>query len=115
MKQPHIVTGMYLAEGFYGEKRRRKGEPERYQEMSDKFGGDVEIRTELAAYAEVFTDFFLDPEQFALDWPGVLHYELTEPLGQWLFDHLDDSPSRFVEEFTDRFKQWTTPLTKEET
>lgn len=106
MKQPYILTGMFLAEGFYGEKRRTGADPSHYQDLFDKFGGHVGIQAELCKYAELFTDYFLAPEQFSLNWPGELHYDVTSVLGEWLFYHLDEPASKFVEEFTNRFCDW---------
>ena len=61
---------------------------------------------ELSEHAVTFTEFFLDPENFELNWPGVLHYEITSDLGVWLFHHLEEPKAEFVAEYTKRFKEW---------
>jgi hypothetical protein len=106
MKHAEVVTGMYLYEGFLSAKRKNLDKPEHYQDLMDKFDGHVGIMAELSEYAVTFTEFFLDPENFELNWPGVLHYEITSDLGEWLFHNLDEPKSAFVTEYTKRFYEW---------
>lgn len=106
MKHTEVVTGMYMYEGFLSAKNKNLDKPEHYQDLMDKFGGHAGVMYELSNYAVTFTKFFLDPKIFELNWPGVIHYEITIGLGEWLFHNLDEPKSTFVTEFTKRFNQW---------
>ena len=50
----------------------------RYTESEE--GGQIELATALTSYAPIIATVFDNEDR---DFPGVFHYEVTEPLGAW--------------------------------
>lgn len=98
------LLGIYLSSGFDQERRRAKGS--RYEELLEKFDGHLELHDHIALLSQYFAEFLCRPENFDMPWPGVIHYEIAEPLGEWLFYNIDKPIELFQEEYTKRFNQW---------
>lgn len=55
----------------------------RYSESEE--GGQIELVAALTSYAPIIATFFDNEER---DFPGVFHYEVTEPFGAWFAESL---------------------------
>jgi hypothetical protein len=76
--------------------------------LMDDWNGHVGFVSHAAYYATVIAHWIdcRDPGEFEL-WPGVIEYELFEPMGEWLLT-LDPLPTaQFVlEHFEIEYVQW---------
>ena len=80
----------YLKDGFVQE-GDKPGNKANYESHANVHGGHIGIVNNLYIYAE-WIEEHLSAHYYGRDdieWPGVFHYEVTEELGEWLFDNPD--------------------------
>ncbi len=95
------IAAMYLMAG--ADRARGAGW---YTGSLDSVGGHIGLAAELAPYAEKIELFLMKHTNQDTDWPGVFHYEVTEELGKWFVEHLEEKNLRtkFNLELERRFK-----------
>lgn len=96
------LIAMYLMIGYEAEDRRLNGSE--LQDMSGHLG----VADELSRIASTLHEHLQSPEAQALghDYPGVLEYEVIEPLGQWLHANSMCTIEQARDEFARRFDAW---------
>jgi hypothetical protein len=113
----HSVTTHYLCEGFFDFLTKCGSEVvldgERPQDVDDVLGGlvggNIEAVQTLATYADLLDGF--EDRLAEADFPGVLQYEVVNPMGWWFAQYTIDTfmvPSReaFLLELGDRINSW---------
>lgn len=96
------LIAMYLMNGYEAEARIMSSS--KLQEMSGHLG----VADELACVAAAIHDHLESPEAQALgtEYPGVLEYEVIEPIGQWLHANSICTVDEARTEFARRFEAW---------
>jgi hypothetical protein len=95
------LIAMYLMNGYEAEARASSGS--QLQELS----GHLAVADEFARIASAIHEH-LETEALpvGIEYPGVLEYEVVEPLGKWLHANSMCTPEQACAEFARRFQAW---------
>jgi len=98
--QEVAITLAFLAIGF---EDAHRASDEAGSDLGDQHasnhGGHIRIVADLYDYAEYIEECLTIYDD--AEYPGVVHYEVTEPLGRWLFNN----PDAFTEPLSDSFAE----------
>lgn len=75
-----------------------------YPPFREEHGGYIELVEWIASFAPTVAEFLATEE--SEEHPGVFHYEITEGLGEWLFNHPAATVPQFREDLERRFDEW---------
>ena len=97
-------AAIYLSIGFE-DARRADDTGERYQAWTGGMGGGhLECMSRLVELARIQEQWLLDEGKD--EFPGVFSYEVTEPLGTWIYTNGDPSDAEFRTELSRRWDEW---------
>lgn len=102
------ITAAYLYSGFEEAQRRPGISLEQYASWSDNCGGNIGIVEAIAEFAFDIEEILdTTPIYFSADYPGVLAYEVIEPLGAWLLEQASPpSDEEFRQHFHAEMSTW---------
>lgn len=97
------MIAMYMMNGYEAEARKLNG-----SELQD-LSGHLAVADEIARIAgAIHADLETEALPVGGEYPGVLEYEVIEPLGQWLHSHSMCTIDEARAEFARRFLAWMT-------
>ena len=108
MNQEVAICLVFLMDGFnheHGFKFGNGAAASKYGVHADAHDGYIGIVSDFAIYAEWIEEFLSDNYR-TQDFPGVFHYEVTEELGKWLFNHPDATPQQFFGHAAFEIDEW---------
>jgi hypothetical protein len=82
--------------------------PDQETDKFDAWGGHTGFVHACTDYAQAIESWLVQPDRADDNHPGVLVYELIEPLGAWLIDPASNHPDTgaVLQEFQKRYLEW---------